>query len=466
MFEQYAQFIGEALTMIWFILLRFILPLAFMFGVGWVLWRFFAPEAVPQTKPAERERFAHFILQVRELPGLRLPEFSSGQILAMFAAVMIWIAAIGFLIARFFWGLETATALSDAMPWGLWIAFKLSFVACAAGGFTFAAIVYVFRLEKFRPIVRTAILTGLIGYTVFIVSLLFDLGRWYNIWHPIVMWNPHSVMFEIAWCVMLYTTVLYAEFSPALFERLGWKRMQKIMHAITVPLVIAGVVLSTLHQSSLGSLYLIQFTKLNPLFWSPLIPVFFFTSAIATGLALMMVVPSINTRVFHAGDKEELLGLLTKPAAIVLGIYFVLLFGDLLMRGQLPRLLMPGAMSALWWLQVLVGILLPIALFLTPQAKTDARVRHAAALMAIGGVVLGRFNIALFGFTDYLGSLNVTYNPSFGEWVITFALIAGAVAAYVAAVKLLPILPQPHNELREAVPAPVGATVGGRVTAR
>lgn len=442
MFDQFSQFIGEALTMLWFIVLRFVLPLGIMFGIGWALWHFFAPEAVPQVKTVRRERFAEFVLRVRELPSIQIPELSARQILAIFAALMIWIAGAGFLIARFFWGLTTATALSDVMPWGLWIAFKLSFVACAAGGFTFAAIVYVFRLEKYRPIVRTAVLTGLIGYTTFIISLLFDLGRWYNIWHPVVMWNPHSVMFEIAWCVMLYTAVLYAEFSPAFFERAGWKRMQKIMHAITVPLVIAGVVLSTLHQSSLGSLYLIQFTKLDPLFWSPLIPVFFFTSAVATGLAMLMVVPCINARAFHCENKQELLATLAKPAAIVLSIYLVLKVGDLLMRGELPRLLAPTAMSALWWLEVVGGIVIPIAIFWAPQARTNPRVRITAAVMVIGGVTLGRFNIALFGFTEYLGRLNVTYIPSLGEWMITLALIAAAVAAYIAAVKLLPILPQ------------------------
>lgn len=449
MFDQYVEFITQALTFLWFVIVRFVLPLAIMFGIGWLLWRFFAPEAVPQTKPATRERFGQFVMRVRELPSIQMPVLSAGQILALFVALMLWIGAGGFLIARFFWGLETATALSDAMPWGLWIAFKLSFVACAAAGFTFAAIVYVFRLEKYRPLVRTAILIGLIGYTTFIISLLFDLGRWYNIWHPIVMWNPHSVMFEIAWCVMLYTAVLYAEFSPAFFERVGWKRMQKLMHAITLPLVIAGVVLSTLHQSSLGSLYLIQFTKLNPLFWSPLIPVFFFTSAVATGLALMMVVPLLNAKLFHRPVNTALLATLARPAALALGVYFALKFGDLLLRGELPRLLMPNAMSMLWWLEVFGGVLIPMAILFTPQAQHNTRVRVTAALMAVGGVVLGRFNIALFGFSDYLAALNVQYIPSFGEWLITFALIAAALAAYVAAVKLLPILPTPVQELKQ-----------------
>ncbi len=458
MLDSYLPFFNELWAALIFFTLRLGLPLLFVFGVGWLLWRFFAPEAVPvKAGVPQRERFSHFVMQIRELPAVQLPTLTANQILALFSAILLWIAATGFLIARFFWGLETATALSDAMPWGLWIAFKLSFVACAAAGFTFAAIVYVFRLEQYRPLVRTAILIGLIGYTTFIISLLVDLGRWYNIWHPIVMWNPHSVMFEIAWCVMLYTAVLYAEFSPAFFERLGWRRMEKLMHAIVAPLVIAGVVLSTLHQSSLGSLYLIQFTKLNPLFWSPLIPVFFFVSAVATGLALMMLVPPLNARLFGSANRQALLATLARPTAIILGVYFALKFGDLLVRGELPRLMTPTAMSALWWLEVVGGIVIPTALLLTPQARINPRVRMSAAGLAVTGVVLGRFNIALFGFSDYLGALNVAYIPSFGEWIITFALIAAAFAAYVAAVKWLPILPESAHESK-AQPVPVKST--------
>jgi Ni/Fe-hydrogenase subunit HybB-like protein len=175
--------------------------------------------------------------------------------------------------------------------------------------------------------------------------------------------------------------------------------------------------------------------------------VFFFVSAVATGLALMLIVPVLNAKAFGSESRQELLVTLAKPTAIVLGLYFILKFGDVFVRGELPRLLTPTAMSALWWLEVLC-ILIPAAILLTPQARANPRVRMSAAAVAIGGVVLGRFNIALFGFSDYLGALNVTYIPSFGEWVITFALIAAAAAAYVAAVKWLPILPpSPKTEL-------------------
>lgn len=454
MSNPFLEFIGQVFTLTWFVFLRLGLPLLVVGGIGWLLWRFFAPQPVPHAEhaAAPHERFGQFVLRARELPSMelladRVRALSARQIMAIFVMLMLWIAAAGYLIARFFWGLETATALSDEMPWGLWIAFKLSFVAMAGAGFTFAAIVYVFRLEKYHPLARTAILIGLIGYTTFIVSLIFDLGRWYNIWHPIVMWNPHSVMFEIAWCVMLYTAVLYAEFSPAFFERLGWKRAQKVMRVIVLPLVIAGVVLSTLHQSSLGSLYIVQFTKLSLLWSTPMLPIFFFTSAVAAGLAMMMVVPCINAKAFHCENRQPLLATLAKPAAIVLGIYATLKLADLTTRGELAQLLTPRALSALWWIEFLCGIILPMVILLTPQAQTNPRVRIGAALLVLGGVVLNRFNVALFGFGEYLGALNVTYIPSFGEWVITLALIAAALAAYIAAVKLLPILPQPKQEM-------------------
>lgn len=450
MFDQFPQTLNELGGLLVFMFLRLGLPLIILMFVGWMAWHFFAPQPVPHAASARavrrQEAFGAFVMRVRELPSMQLPELSARQIMVIFVTLMLWIGAAGFLIARFFYGLNTATALSDYMPWGLWIAFKLSFVACAAGGFTFAAIVYVFRLDKYRPLARTAILTGLIGYTTFIISLVFDLGRWYNIWHVIIMWNLHSVMFEIAWCVMLYTAVLYAEFSPAFFERLGWHRAEALMHKITLPLVIAGVVLSTLHQSSLGSLYLIQNIRLSPLWWSPLIPVFFFTSAICAGLGIMMVVPRINVRAFHWEVKDELLASLARPAAIAIGIYLVLKVGDLLLRGQLPHLLVPSTTTGLWWLEVLFGLVLPMALLLTPQVAQNPTLRSRSALLVIGGIALNRFNIALFGFTDYLGTINVSYVPSFGEWVITLALFTAAIAFYIAAVKFLPILPRPKVE--------------------
>ncbi|HEY6946219.1 MAG TPA: NrfD/PsrC family molybdoenzyme membrane anchor subunit, partial [Candidatus Acidoferrum sp.] len=167
-------------------------------------------------------------------------------------------------------GLGGATRLSDQFPWGLWIGFDiLCGVGLAAGGFTLAATVHIFNIERYKPILRPAILTAFLGYLLVILALMFDLGLPYRIWHPLVMWNPHSVMFEVGWCVTLYTTVLALEFLPVVLEQFRWNRALKIMRAVLIPLVILGVILSTLHQSSLGSLYLIVPQKLYPLWYSP-----------------------------------------------------------------------------------------------------------------------------------------------------------------------------------------------------
>jgi Ni/Fe-hydrogenase subunit HybB-like protein len=202
----------------------------------------------------------------------RLPKLTFWRV----ALILILISGLYSTILRFTQGLGAATALTDRFPWGLWVGFDvLCGVGLAAGGFTIAAVVYIFHFERFHPIVRPAILTAFLGYGLVAVALLYDLGRPYRIWHAMVMWNPHSVMFEVAWCVMLYLTVLALEFSPVVLERFQLAKPLKIIKAITIPLVIAGVLLSTLHQSSLGSLYLIVPSKLHPYWYSPWLPVLF-----------------------------------------------------------------------------------------------------------------------------------------------------------------------------------------------
>ncbi len=201
--------------------------------------------------------------------------------------VLVFLAGAYATVLRYTRGLGASTHLSDQFPWGLWIGFDvLCGVMMAAGGFALTATVYIFNIERFRPIIRPTVLTAFLGYCLVVVALLYDLGRPYRIWHPLVMWNPRSVMFEVGWCVTLYTAVLALEFAPIIFERLRLEKALRIQHAIVIPLVIAGVLLSTLHQSSLGSLYLIVPEKLHPLWYSPLLPVFFFLSAICVGLAM------------------------------------------------------------------------------------------------------------------------------------------------------------------------------------
>src|SRR3972149_5365503 len=204
--------------------------------------------------------------------------------------------------------------------------------ALAAGAFTLNATVHLFHLDRYRPLLRPAVVTGLLGYLMVIIALLVDLGRPYRIWHPIVMWNPHSVMFEVAWCVMLYSAVLALEFIPVILEKFNMEKPLKILKSISIPLVLAGFLLSTLHQSSLGTLFLIVPEKLNGLWYSPLLPLFFFVSAIGAGLAMVIFESFLSYRFFKKELEIDLLEGLSRVIVVILGAYFMLKVLDLFHR--------------------------------------------------------------------------------------------------------------------------------------
>ena len=191
-------------------------------------------------------------------------------------AVAILAAGAVAAVRRFTLGLGATTNLTDGFPWGIWVAFDVMCgVGLAAGGFTISAMVYLFGREKYRPLARPAIFTAFIGYLMVVGGLMFDLGHPWRIWHPIIMWNHHSVMFEVGWCVTLYTVVLAAEVSTMVFEKLAMKRSAHVAHLFAVPLTLAAVLLSMLHQSSLGSLFLLVPGRLHELWYTPLLPYLF-----------------------------------------------------------------------------------------------------------------------------------------------------------------------------------------------
>jgi len=350
-------------------------------------------------------------------------------------------------VVRFTGGLGASTALSDAFPWGLWVGFDvLCGVALAAGGFTLSAVVYIFNIERFRPIIRPTILTAFLGYVLVIVALLFDLGRPYRIWHPLVMWNPHSVMFEVAWCVMLYTTVLALEFSPMVFERLRLERPLRILHALTVPLVILGVILSTLHQSSLGSLYLIVPEKLHPLWYSPLLPVFFFISAIALGCAMTIFESFLSYRAFRKRLEIDLLADLGKVIVVTLAVYLVLKVQDLAGRGVLSRVVEPTYEGRMFLAEMLLGVIGPILLLSLRRIRTDHFGLFVSAVLVVLGFIMNRLNVSITGME---ASSGVSYFPSWTELSVTLMIVALGFALFGAAAKYLPVFPE-----RERLPAP------------
>jgi c(7)-type cytochrome triheme protein len=340
---------------------------------------------------------------------------------------------------RFAQGLGASTNLSDEFPWGLWIGFNvLVGVGLAAGGFIVAATVHIFRMEKYEPIARPTVLTAFLGYVLVIVALLFELGRPYRIWHPLIMWNPHSVLFEVAWCVMLYTAVLGLEFSPILFERLGWKRPLRVVHAAYVPLVIVGVLLSTMHQSSLGTLYVIAPDKLYGLWYTPLLPVFFFITAIAAGIAMVIFESFLSDRAFGKRFAPPILDGLARAVVVVLGVYAVWKFEDLLARGQLGLAFHVTPESVLFWGEVGLGVVLPMVLFAWPRARRDEHLLFFASVLTIMGFVINRMNVAVTGMQ---GWARTPYFPSFYETMATVALIAVGFVLFGTAVKHLPVFP-------------------------
>ncbi|MEW6236857.1 MAG: NrfD/PsrC family molybdoenzyme membrane anchor subunit [Candidatus Omnitrophota bacterium] len=337
-------------------------------------------------------------------------------------------------VARFFLGLGATTALSDDAPWGLWIAFDvMGGVALAAGGFVIAATVYIFHLEKYRPILRPAVLTAFLGYVAVVVGLQFDLGLPWRIWHAMIYWQHHSVLFEVAWCVMLYLTVLALEFAPVALEHpfLQWpilQRIHKLLKFLTIPLVIAGIMLSTLHQSSLGSLFLIMPYRLHPLWYTPIIPALFFVSAIGLGLMMVTLEAFVSSWLFDHKPKIELLSGLGRAASVVLFLYILVRFTDLTVRGQLGFLAEGSWQSLLFFFENAVSALIPAILLSNKKWRSRPDILLSCAIMVVFGMVLNRLDV---GIAAIQKSPGYAYFPTWMEIGTSLSIVAAAALAYI-----------------------------------
>ncbi len=333
-------------------------------------------------------------------------------------------------VARFLYGLGPTTNLSDATPWGIWIGFDvMSGVALAAGGFIVTATVYIFKLERFHSIVRPAVLTAFLGYAAVALSLLFDLGLPWNIWHMLVFWNPHSPLFEVGWCVMLYLTVLALEFFPVPAEEFSaLAKVRRVLIKLRLPLVLAGIGLSTLHQSSLGSLFLIMPYRLHPLWYSPILPVLFFVSAIALGLMMVLFESHFTAYVYRRKPETELLAQLSGAARWVLLLYIVLRFGDLAVRGQLSQLWGAGWQVGLFWSELAAMAIVPAILLIIPQLRHARSGQWTVAALAVFGVVLNRIDV---GGLAHLRRGQDVYTPAWTEVAITLGIVSAATLAFL-----------------------------------
>jgi len=367
------------------------------------------------------------------------------------------IVVIGLIITviRFTGGLGAVTNLSDNNPWGIWIGFDLlTGVALAAGGYVTSAAVYIFGMKRYHSAVRPAILTGFLGYALVVLALHYDVGRPWRLPYPLfVEQGTTSILFEVAACVALYLTVLFVEFSSAPLEWLGFKRARNIVVKLTLVLTIFGVVLSTLHQSSLGALFLIAPSKLHPLWYSPYIPVYFFITSIIAGLSMVIFESSLSYRYFkhkmdatHLKEKSDVALGFGKAASFVLAGYFVIKIFGISMGDKWHYL---GTGYGIWYLVELLGfVALPCFLYAVGVREKNLNLIKWTSVLAVIGIVLNRLNVCLVAFNWHLPS-SERYFPHWMEIGISVFIVTVGLIAFRFIVTRMPILYE-HPEYRDA----------------
>jgi len=397
---------------------------------------------------------------------------------------------------RFLTGIGAVSNLNQGYPWGFWIGFDvLAGIALAAGGFVVAGLMHMFGGGKYHALVRPTILTAFLGYLLFIGALLVDLGRPWTIWHMMIYWHHESPMFEVGWCVMMYTTILFMEFLPVVFERFRLEHFYAIWRNVTpwiaiallslfafamthsmawvlaiggvlvgfellvrfgfiyrdprMPtlLLMAGIMFSVLHQSSLGSLYLMVPHKLNYIWYSPILPLSFLVSAVAAGVAMVIVESTWSA--WYFGRENEIALLRDVGHVLCWAIFGTLALrgSDLVIRGVGTELLVLTPQSMAFWIEVLVGFIIPLAILLTPEFADSARWLLVSSIMVIIGLLINRMNVAVVGITSTYGA---TYSPHWMEVAITAGIVAGGLLAYVVICSNFPVFPSAHERRAHA----------------
>jgi len=372
-----------------------------------------------------------------------------------------------FLAARFVFGIGSVTNLDNQHPWGIWIGLDVALgVALAAGGFTTAALGHIMHREKYETIIRPALLTAMLGYTFVASSVLIDIGRWYSIWHPLVFWNGTSALFEVGICVMIYLTVLYIEFLPVVCERfMGKVNLPGLLKSFNKPIdnllrlldrtlskimflfIIAGVVLSCLHQSSLGTLMIIAGPKMHPLWQTPILPMLFLLSAISVGFPMVIFESSISTKSFKLKPETEVLSGLARFIGPILGIYLAAKIIDMLIRGTYVYLTEFSLESVMFSVEVLIGVALPLKLFMSDYIRKSPEGLFIASSLVIFGVFMNRLNNFVIAYNPpYAQS---TYFPSIGEISVTVGFIALEVLIYRVCVMIFPVISSEEVAVRQ-----------------
>lgn len=443
-------------------------------------------------------------------------EILKARLLTWKTLLLMFLMAAGAVafIARFALGLGATTHLSNNYPWGLWIVFDLVWIALAGGAFVTAGIIYVFMAEQFHALGRPAVWMGFLSYSFVVVTLVADLGLPWHFWQLGIQHPEHSAMYEVAWCIALYVTVLALEFVPAVLERfekfwppqsglkpgfvamanrINWTKIQDLWRTLSpiytvlalgffvflmshhwwmaliaivvfaavayltrdsyqrsgvpVILVIAAISFSTMHQSSLGSLFLLMPDKLSHLWWSPIIPILFFLSAVTSGIALVILIDLLISFFYDRPYNWKMLSQMGKVLWGALAVYYTIRIADVIIRGEINQAF-SGRDGALFLTEIIAGGIIPLAFLSLENFRNHNKILVVGTLLALLGVIFNRANVVLFGMHlpgTMPGGTVATYYPSLVEWMLAISLIAAAIFFYALGLKLLPILPK-HGE--------------------
>ena len=384
------------------------------------------------------------------------------RLMPKFIYVLAGIAGFGMTVGlyRMAVGLGETTNLSKAFPWGVWISFDLATVALSGGAFTLAALVYVFHFESLHPAVRPTVLAGLLGYSSVLVILLFDLGRWDRFYNVLLHPNFSSALLEVSWCIAAYSTILFYELSPVLLENSRWRRLLPFIKKYTIPIVIAGVTLSTMHQSSLGTMFVIMSPRLHPLWYSMLLPVFFLVSSLAAGISMVIAGATISYWLFRRSLRPRTIARLGWFLPWIMGFYLVLKFGELIIANEFHLPFEGGTYTFLFWTELIVGAAIPIILFAMKQVRYSRAASLFGAALIMGGVILNRFDVTWFAMKPIDGQ---TYSPHWMEVAILVGVVAGIATVYSLVARYFPLYeetvhyPHPTREVKRFDEARAGA---------
>ncbi|HYD16415.1 MAG TPA: NrfD/PsrC family molybdoenzyme membrane anchor subunit [Candidatus Nanoarchaeia archaeon] len=374
------------------------------------------------------------------MSALKIPKLTFWRTIT----AIIFLAGIYACYLRFVQGWQASTNLTDTQPWGFWVGFStLCGVGLSAGGFGLAAAVYLLGMERYRPILKASILLSFLGYTTVCMGMIYELGLPWRIWHPMIYWNPRSVLFDVALCVMTYTTVLTLEFSPSLVEKIPWKGVREFYlhwhHRALVALVLAGVLLSSMHQSFLGGLFLIAKGKVYPLWYSPYLTTMFYLSAIPAGIAMLIIALYLCVRSLNVKLEFGLLRDLSQVMGLLLAVYTVFRFLDLSRNHATQYFFVHRKETLYFWLEILLLIVVPLTLLSIKKVRNTPNLLYWTCASVVMGFMANRLNVSITAVDAMTGA---NYVPKWPELALTGAVITAAVVAFRLAVIYLDILPK------------------------